>query len=388
MTTSDKHRDRSNRIARSSLADFFAEEKKRPRRLRRTASMAASRSELEDKAREAFVDDDFALAAALYTQAIDAGAPSAAALYADRAQAYIKMGDFSAAAADAARAVELDPSMARAHLRGAHALVKLEQYDAARAAVKAGAALAPGDARFAQVAREIDAKAPKPMEAEASTAAAAPAPAPAEKPKYRHDYYNSASEVVVTVFAKGVAPEHVAVEFGEQVLSVSVEAPGEAPYHLQPRLFGMIVPDKCRFAVLSTKIEVRLAKAEPGTTWTSLEYNNKPNFIAAASPKNGSNPAAAQRPCYPSSSRGRKDWDKIEAQVKKEEKEEKLDGDAAANKLFQDIFRNADEDMRRAMTKSFQESNGTVLSTNWEDVGSKKIEPSPPEGMDLRKWEY
>jgi suppressor of G2 allele of SKP1 len=74
--------------------------------------------------------------------------------------------------------------------------------------------------------------------------------------------------------------------------------------------------------------------------------------------------------------------------VKKEEKEEKLDGDTTANKFFQDIFGNADEDMRRAMMKSFQESNGTVLSTDWKDVGSKKIEPSPPEGMDLRKWEY
>ena len=95
----------------------------------------------------------------------------------------------------------------------------------------------------------------------------------------------------------------------------------------------------------------------------------------------------AQRPSYPSS-KGCKDWDRIEVEVKRAEKEEKLDGDAAANKFFQDIFRNADEDMRRAMTKSFQESNGTVLSTNWKDVGAKKIEPSPPEGMDLRKWEY
>ncbi|CAO2185570.1 unnamed protein product [Urochloa humidicola] len=329
-------------------------------------------SELEHKAREAFVDDDFASAAALYTQAIAAGSPSAAALYADRAQAHIKMGDFAAAAA---------PSMPRAHLRRAHACAKLEQYAAARAAAVAGAALAPADARFAQLLKEIDAKAPKPMETEASppTAVAAAAPAPAEiKPKYRHDFYNSAVEVVVTVFAKGVAAEHVAVEFGEQMLSVSVEVPGEAAYHLQPRLFGKIVPDRCRFAVLSTKIEVRLAKAEPGTAWPSLEFTGKPRVVAAAAAP------TAGRPSYPSS-KGRKDWDKIEA-----EKEEKLDGDAAANKFFQDIFSNADEDMRRAMTKSFQgmESNGTVLSTNWEDVGSKKIDPSPPEGMDLRKWEY
>lgn len=32
--------------------------------------------------------------------------------------------------------------------------------------------------------------------------------------------------------------------------------------------------------------------------------------------------------------------------------------------------------MRRAMNKSFQESNGTVLSTSWADIGSKKTEVS------------
>jgi len=71
-----------------------------------------------------------------------------------------------------------------------------------------------------------------------------------------------------------------------------------------------------------------------------------------------------------------------------QEKEEKLDGDAALNKFFRDIYKDADEDMRRAMMKSFVESNGTVLSTNWKDVGSKKVEGSPPDGMELKKWEY
>lgn len=94
-----------------------------------------------------------------------------------------------------------------------------------------------------------------------------------------------------------------------------------------------------------------------------------------------------QRPSYPSS-KSKVDWDKLEAQVKIEEKDEKLDGDAALNKLFRDIYLDADEDMRRAMTKSFVESNGTVLSTNWKDVGSKKVEGSPPDGMELKKWGY
>lgn len=54
--------------------------------------MAAS--DLESKAKEAFFDDDFELAAELYTQAIDAG-PATADLYADRAQAHIKLGNYT-----------------------------------------------------------------------------------------------------------------------------------------------------------------------------------------------------------------------------------------------------------------------------------------------------
>lgn len=56
---------------------------------------------------------------------------------------------------------------------------------------------------------------------------------------------------------------------------------------------------------------------------------------------------------YPSSSHYTRNWDKLVAEVKAEEKEEKPEGDAALNKLFQQIYRDGSDEVRKAMNKSF-----------------------------------
>lgn len=33
-----------------------------------------------------------------------------------------------------------------------------------------------------------------------------------------------------------------------------------------------------------------------------------------------------------------------------------------------------------------QQSGGTVLSTNWGDIGKKNVEVKPPDGMEYKKW--
>ncbi|GMP70350.1 hypothetical protein CsSME_00029232 [Camellia sinensis var. sinensis] len=340
-------------------------------------------SDLETRAKEAFIDDHFELAVDLYSQAI-AIDPKNAELFSDRAQANIKLNNFTEAVSDANKAIELDPSMAKAYLRKGTACIKLEEYQTAKAALETGASLAPDDLRFTNLIKESNehiaeenGELPKQSLNETPTSVAIPpaseltdktvettkAAQPvvsSTKPKYRHEFYQKPEEVVVTVFAKGVPAESVSVEFGEQI----------------------IIPSKCKYQVLSTKIEIRLAKAE-AITWTTLEFTKENTVLQRINLSSGT-----QRPIYPSSKPNRVDWDKLEAQVKKEEKDEKLDGDAALNKFFRDIYKDADEDTRRAMSKSFVESNGTVLSTNWKEVGSKKVEGSPPDGMEMKKWEY
>lgn len=76
----------------------------------------------------------------------------------------------------------------------------------------------------------------------------------------------------------------------------------------------------------------------------------------------------------------KKNWDAIIDEFEKEEEKEQ-----GINELFKQIYESGNDDVRRAMNKSFQESGGTVLSTNWSNVAEKKVEPKPPSDSDGQK---
>ena len=194
--------------------------------------------------------------------------------------------------------------------------------------------------------------------------------------KIRHDWFQSDSVVTISIYVKKAEKEDVETIFGDSNLSVTIKLPGNSDWNLElDPLFQEIIPLESSYNILSTQVQVMLVKKVKGIKWTALEGSASPSNIMAS--------MAAKTLGYPSSSRKKQDWDSLV----KEADSEKPEGEQALNSLFQSIYANASEDTKRAMMKSYVESNGTCLSTNWEDIGKRKVDVTPPDGMIAQKFE-
>ncbi|KAG7661670.1 SGT1 [[Candida] subhashii] len=189
--------------------------------------------------------------------------------------------------------------------------------------------------------------------------------------KIREDWYQSNDEVIITIYAKGVKEEKLKVDFEKRAVSISFPSGSnsEYNYHLDP-LFDEIDPEQSKYKIFSTKLEIQLKKKE-AKKWSSLEAELEE--IGNKQDQDESTPE------YPSSSKKKVNWNKF-----------KVDDDdnepSSTNSFFEKIFKDVDEDSRRAMMKSYVQSNGTVLTTNWDEAKDKEFETQPPDGMVAKKW--
>lgn len=186
----------------------------------------------------------------------------------------------------------------------------------------------------------------------------------AEFKTLKSDFYQNESHVFLTVRKK--AEQEAQVEFEGDLVSVSV---GDTLYPFVP--YANIKAEESSFVVDGEKkIEITLVKENSGPIWSKIEKLEN----------------AAATPSYPSSNKKAKNWDQLNKQYGDEFEAEKPEGEAALNKLFQQIFKGADENTKKAMMKSFQTSGGTVLSTNWDEVEGKDYEgkdrPDAPAGQE------
>ncbi|GMR42477.1 hypothetical protein PMAYCL1PPCAC_12672, partial [Pristionchus mayeri] len=181
-----------------------------------------------------------------------------------------------------------------------------------------------------------------------------------------HDMFQTDSLVTLTIFKKGCSLETCKVSFcsremtvreGEEVIFTGV-------------LGGEVKKDHITLKVTPSKVEVGMPKVVAGR-WSDLLEKKEEGESSEGIRVEG----------------GKKNWDKIEKEAVKEEEEEEVSGDAAVQRMFKKIYGDADDDVKKAMMKSYQESGGTVLSTNWAEIRSKKTEVKPPDSMEYKKFQ-
>ena len=231
--------------------------------------------------------------------------------------------------------------------------------------------------------------------------------------KIRHEWYQTNHSVIITLYCKGIPKDKATIEIKQNSLEVSFPLPTGSDYQfsLDP-LFSDIDRMKSYYKIMSTKAEFTLIKSTPGRKWASIEGTGPAGIDNAGTNLDDPSHEAAKRaaladktvdtaPAYPTSSKsGPKDWDKVAADLSKRPKKDPKEGEEDATEepgiddedgdpttnFFKMLYNGADDDTKRAMMKSYQESNGTALSTNWAEVGKGPVETSPPDGMEAKKW--
>ncbi|MCJ8747881.1 hypothetical protein PDJAM_G00158560 [Pangasius djambal] len=287
-----------------------------------------------------------------------------------RAYAHILLKDYNRAVDDAKKAQQLQPSMALAFLRAGIAEYHLNNISAAHQAFTAGKELEGANEAFQTWIKKCEEKmATQDQNGTSDLQQTA-------TPHVKHDWYQTESQVTVTLMVKNVKKEDVSITFQEKELKAMVKLPSGGDYCLDVHLLHPVVPEQSTYRIFSTKVEIKMKKTE-AIRWEKLEGEGVLPSLKHFSPSTNQ---------YPSSSHYTRNWDKLVGDIKEEEKNEKLEGDAALNKLFQQIYSDGSDEVKRAMNKSFMESGGTVLSTNWTDVGKRKVDVNPPDDMEWKKY--
>ncbi|XP_032878193.1 protein SGT1 homolog isoform X2 [Amblyraja radiata] len=257
--------------------------------------------------------------------------------YCQRAYAHILLRNYKEVVKDASKALELKPNYALAHLRKGIAEYHLKMYQSSLESFTRGHELDAENDSFSSWIKTCKGHLESTGQQDGNNEEETHKHQMTAR-QIKHDWYQTDSHIIITIMIKNANKDDVKVEFAEK------------------------------------SIELKMKKTE-AMRWEKLEgVAPDVKYFMPEQPQP-----------YPSSSQNTKNWDKLVTEIKKEENDEKPEGDAALNQLFQKIYADGSDEVKRAMNKSFTESGGTVLSTNWTEVGTKPVAVNPPDDMEWKK---
>ncbi|AGO10130.1 AaceriAAR138Cp [[Ashbya] aceris (nom. inval.)] len=205
-----------------------------------------------------------------------------------------------------------------------------------------------------------------------------------EPVKSRMEWYQTTQKVTISLFVSKLPSSRdevtVLVENGKDLTISYPIADGSSEFQYALTLAHPVDPNGYSVVVLTKKVEVVLQKND-SIHWKTLEDVGQSDIqsFTASDPSASDPPSTSSNLQYPSSSRKRINWDALELDEAEEEHQ-------SADAFFQSLYANADPDTKRAMMKSFLESGGTALNTNWSEVSKGRIEPSLPDGVEMKEF--
>jgi len=83
------------------------------------------------------------------------------------------------------------------------------------------------------------------------------------KIKIKHDFYQSGNNVYVTFYSKNVKKADSTIKFSPNMIHVTITLANGTPYNEDLFLAKTIIPEQCKYEILSTKISVTLFLQHP-----------------------------------------------------------------------------------------------------------------------------
>jgi suppressor of G2 allele of SKP1 len=200
-----------------------------------------------------------------------------------------------------------------------------------------------------------------------------------QKQNMRFDWFDSSKSVEISIYIKKINSESIISDIQSNSINFKFKDSDNFEYDFKiDQLFDNININESSYKVFGTKMTIILIKKN-NCVWTDIKNvgnnnnksknNNNNNNNNTNNENNNKINETSGSTAYPSSSTKKIDWSKFEIEDENDEENDDPDG------FFKKLYGDADENTKRAMMKSFIESNGTSLSTDWSDVGSREVKP-------------